>query len=175
MLAVARNGAHRFAKHTLGEIELVEGFGVTGDAHAGATVQQRFERRKNAAAPNLRQVHLIHGELFDEVASDGFVVAPGELGENVTTRGLDLLALPESTVLRLGEHAAVRLTGLRSPCVQIDRAFPGLMKRLLPRDATGTPRPIVGVMSVVLVGGLVRTGDAIRVELPLTASPLRPI
>jgi MOSC domain-containing protein YiiM len=121
-------------------------------------------------------VHLIHAELFDQIALDGFRVAAGELGENVTTRGVDLLALPEGTVLRLGDRAAVRLTGLRSPCVQIDRARPGLMRRLLQRDDEGRPRPIVGVMSVVVAGGPVRPGDDIRVVPPdVGAPPLRPI
>jgi hypothetical protein len=166
VVAVARDDAHRFSKPVVDSITLLADHGVEGDAHAGATVRHRSDRRRRPERPNLRQVHLLHGELFDQVAADGFVVEPGQLGENVTTRGVPLLDLPEGTVLRLGEHAAVRVTGLRNPCTQIDGLAPGLMARMLPRDADGTVRRLTGVMSVVLVPGVVRAGDAIVVELP---------
>ncbi|GAB3616384.1 MOSC domain-containing protein [Okibacterium endophyticum] len=176
IVAVARDDAHGFAKPVAVEITLLEGIGVEGDAHAGRTVQHRSRVRRDPSEPNLRQVHLIHSELFDEVAEDGFEVAPGMLGENVTTRGIDLLALPEGTVLRLGQSAVVRVTGLRNPCAQIDGVGTGLMKRLSPRKPEGGIRRLAGVMSVVVAGGPVRAGDTITVELPVGEHrPLEPV
>ena len=155
------------AKDTVDEIVLVEGVGVEGDAHAGTTVQHLSRVRRDPTQPNLRQVHLIHAELFDEVAADGFTMAPGLIGENVTTRGVDLLALPEGSLLRLGPDAVVEITGLRNPCVQINGVEDGLMKRLVSVDADGETVRLAGVMSVVRSGGTVRAGDAITVELPV--------
>jgi len=165
VVAVASDDAHRFSKPLRDEIRLVEGHGIEGDAHAGATVRRRSRFRGTWTEPNLRQVHLLQRELLGELAVEGHEVAPGELGENVTTSGLDLLALPRGTRIRLGDAAEVELTGLRNPCVQIERFQPGLMGRLIRRDAAGTHRR-AGVMAVVVEGGVVRAGDPITVVLP---------
>src|SRR6185295_9045551 len=134
-------------------IRLREGLGVDGDGHLGGTVQHRSRVRKDPTQPNLRQVHLIHAELFDELGAKGFVVHPGELGENVTTSGLDLLALPTGARLHLGATAVVEVTGLRNPCVQIDRFQNGLMAATLDKDASGNLVRKAGIMSIVLTGG----------------------
>ncbi|MEV0458036.1 MOSC domain-containing protein [Catellatospora methionotrophica] len=166
VVAVSRDAEHRFSKPNLDEIELVAGVGVAGDAHAGVTVQHLSRVAADPTQPNLRQVHLIHAELHDEVREQGFEVAPGQLGENITTRGLDLLSLPRGTVLRIGSHAAVEVTGLRNPCPQIDRFEPGLLKQVVHRDADGDLVRKAGIMSIVLSGGPVRPGDPVTVELP---------
>ncbi|HEX6955084.1 MAG TPA: MOSC domain-containing protein [Agromyces sp.] len=165
VVAVARADRHRFSKPLRDEIVLVAGHGVEGDAHAGETVRRRSRLRGTWTEPNLRQVHLIQRELFDELAVEGHEVAPGELGENVTTSGIDLLALPLGTRLRLGDAAEVELTGLRTPCVQLDRFQPGLMRRLIRRER-GTTRLRAGVMAVVVEGGVVHAGDRLAVTLP---------
>ena len=144
-------------------MRLVAGVGVEGDAHAGATVQHLHQKRKDPSRPNLRQVHLIHSELFEVLRGHGFDVGPGDLGENVTTHGVDLLSLPEGAELHLGESAVVRLTGLRTPCVLIDRFCAGLMKELI-ADAAAK-KYLAGVMSVVTASGEVRPGDMVRVVL----------
>jgi MOSC domain-containing protein YiiM len=174
--AVARDGAHRFGKPTSDAITLLAGLGVVGDAHAGATVRHRSRVRRDPAAPNLRQVHLVAGELLDELRDRGFPVAPGVIGENVTTRGLDLLALPTGAVLRLGPDALIAVTGLRNPCVQLDRHARGLQRAVLDRAADGTLIRRAGVMAVVLLGGVVRPGDPITVAAPPgPAVPLQPV
>lgn len=166
VLAVARDGAHRFSKAGCLSIRLVRGLGVEGDAHMGATVKHRSRVAKDPTVPNLRQVHLMHAELFDELAGKGFVVRPGELGENITTAGVDLLRLGVGTRLSIGAEAVVEITGLRNPCVQIDRFQPGLMQAVLGRDASGGLVRKAGVMGVVIAGGDVLPGDAILVEAP---------
>ena len=166
--AVARSKRHTFSKPTNDCIRLIAGLGVEGDAHMGETVKHRSRVAKDPSQPNLRQVHLIHGELLDELTSRGFAVQPGDMGENINTRGIDLLALPTGARLRIGEAAVVEVTGLRNPCYQIDRFQDGLMKAVLDRDADGNLVRKAGVMSVVLAGGEVRPGDAVRVELPAT-------
>ncbi|MDI1462939.1 MOSC domain-containing protein [Catellatospora sp. KI3] len=166
VVAVSRDGEHRFSKPNADEIQLIAGIGVAGDAHAGVTVQHLSRVAADPSQPNLRQVHLIHAELHDEVREQGFEVAPGELGENITTRGIDLLSLPRGTVLRFGEQAAVEVTGLRNPCAQIDRFDDGLLKQVVYRDEDGGLVRRAGIMSIVLAGGPVRPGDAITVELP---------
>lgn len=171
--AVACSPGHTFHKPVCESIRLLAGLGVEGDAHAGVTVKHRSRVAADPTQPNLRQVHLIHAELFDELRAAGFDLAAGQMGENVTTRGVDLLRLPAGTVLRLGEAAAVEVTGLRNPCVQLDRFQPGLMAALLGRDEHGRLVRKAGVMGVVLVGGEVRPGDPIRVELP--PEPHRPL
>jgi MOSC domain-containing protein YiiM len=165
-VSVSRDRGHHFSKPTAAEIVLVEGVGIEGDAHAGETVQHLSRKRWHKEEPNLRQVHLIHRELFDELDDEGFVVAPGELGENVTTEGIALLALPRGTVLHLGDEASVEITGLRNPCVQIDRFQQGLLKAVVRTDEDGVVERRTGVMGVVRSGGTVRAGDAIRVTLP---------
>lgn len=166
VLAVARDGAHRFGKPVVPEIVLRAGLGVEGDAHAGVTVKHRSRVARDPTQPNLRQLHLIQAELFDELAAQGFAIAPGEMGENVATRGLDLLALPRGTLLRLGADALVEVTGLRNPCAQLDAFRPGLMRAVLGRDAAGGLVRKAGIMAVVRAGGPVRAGDAVQVALP---------
>jgi MOSC domain-containing protein YiiM len=176
VLAVAAAPGHRFSKRRVGEITLLAGLGVAGDAHAGETVKHRSRVARDPTQPNLRQVHLLHAELFDELAGQGFSLAPGDIGENVTTRGVDLLALPTGAVLRLGAEAEVEITGLRNPCAQLDRFAPGLMQATLARAADGALIRKAGVMAVVRRGGVVRAGDAIAVTLPLgVPAPLAPV
>lgn len=167
VIAVSRDDVHRFSKPVVDEVTLVEGWGIEGDAHAGTTVQHRSRVARDPSQPNLRQVHLLHAEVFDEVAEAGFRVEPGQMGENVTTRGVDLLGLPTGTLLHLGDEACVRVTGLRNPCQQINGFEPGLLREVLGRDEDGAVVRKGGVMSVVVTGGVVRTGDRIRVELPI--------
>ena len=165
--AVSFSGSHTFTKPNRLAIRLVPGLGVEGDAHLGVTVKHRSRVRQNPSAPNLRQVHLIHEELFAELRAAGFTLDAGVIGENVTTRGIDLLGLPTGTRLRLGAEAAVKITGLRNPCRQLDAFQPGLMAATLDRDADGRLIRKAGVMAIVIHGGEVRPGDAIAVELPV--------
>ncbi|MFJ3922949.1 MOSC domain-containing protein [Streptomyces sp. NPDC090022] len=164
--AVSRNEEYAFTKPNRDSITLLEGLGVEGDVHAGVTVKHRSRVAQDPTQPNLRQVHLIHGELFEEVAEAGFTVEPGQLGENVTTAGLDLLALPVGTLLRLGEEAVVEVTGLRNPCLQIDAFQDGLLKQVVGRDDEGRIVRKAGIMGVVHEGGTIRPGDPISVTLP---------
>ena len=164
--AVSSDREHRFSKPNVAAIRLLAGLGVEGDAHLGVTVQHRSRVAKDPTQPNLRQVHLIHAELHDELAGAGYTVAAGELGENVTTRGVDLLGLPRGTRLHLGGEAVVEVTGLRNPCLQINRFQSGLLKQVLEVDGNGDVVRKGGIMGVVLTGGEVRPGDDIRVELP---------
>ncbi|MEU8272784.1 MOSC domain-containing protein [Microbispora bryophytorum] len=174
--AVSRSAAHTFSKTSLESIRLLAGLGVEGDAHAGVTVKHRSRVARDPSQPNLRQVHLVHAELHDELREAGFAVREGDMGENVTTRGVDLLALPAGTRLHLGETAVVEVTGLRNPCVQLDGFQDGLMKAVLDRDEEGNLVRKAGVMGVVVAGGEVRPGDAIRVEPPTTPhQALRPV
>lgn len=164
--AVSRSEAHTFSKSNEPAIYLVPGLGVEGDAHLGEKVKHRSHARRNPEALNLRQVHLIHEELFDELRARGFELKPGIIGENVTTRGLDLLALPKGTRLRLGAEAVVEITGLRNPCRQLDAFAAGLREALLGRDSEGELVRKAGVMGIVVQGGGVRAGDPIEIELP---------
>ncbi len=166
VIAVARDEGHRFSKPLLPAIRLLAGLGVEGDAHCGETVKHRSRVAVDPTQPNLRQVHLIQAELFEELATNGFSLRPGDMGENVTTRGLDLLSLPAGTRLRLGPDALVAITGLRNPCVQIEAFQPGLLKAVLGRDADGKLIRKAGIMGIVLAGGEVRPGDPIGVSLP---------
>lgn len=166
VIAVSVDADHRFSKQNQGSIRLLTGLGVEGDAHLGKTVQHRSRVAQNPDQPNLRQVHLMHAELFDQLGETGFSVLPGDMGENVTTRGVDLLSLPTGARLHLGESAIVEITGLRNPCGQIDTFQSGLTKAVLDRDAAGNLIRKAGVMSVVLAGGDVYPGDAITVDLP---------
>ncbi len=173
VIAVCRSATHDFSKPADEAIKLVEGLGVKGDSHFGATVQHLVRKREDPTKPNVRQVHLIHSELFEELKSAGFSVGPGQIGENITTRGIDLLGLPDGTRLHIGKDAVVHVTGLRNPCKQLDGFQPGLMPALLGRDAAGNITRKSGIMSVVLRSGIVRPGDAIAVELP--PEPHRPL
>jgi MOSC domain-containing protein YiiM len=176
VLAVSARSGHHFSKTPASSIRLLRGLGVAGDAHMGETVKHRSRVRRDPSQPNLRQVHLIHAELFDELRRKGFVVQPADLGENVTTDGVDLLALPTGTRLHLGASAVVEITGLRNPCIQIDNFRKGLMAATLDRDAQGNLVRKAGVMSIVLADGDIRPGDPIRVELPAGPHlPLQPV
>lgn len=167
--SVGADDAHRFSKPPRDAIRLLAGLGVEGDAHAGETVKHRSRVTKDANQANLRQVHLIHAELFAELAAAGFRVGPGDLGENVLTRGLDLLALPRGARLHIGPEAVVEVTGLRNPCKQIDAFQPGLMRATLGRDEAGALVRKAGVMGIVLRGGVVSVGDRVGVEPPAGA------
>jgi MOSC domain-containing protein YiiM len=171
--AVAASAGHDFSKRLRPVIRLVEGLGVEGDGHLGETVQHRSRVRRDPSQPNLRQVHLMPTEVFEAVLEAGHALAPGDLGENVTTTGIDLFALPTGTLLRLGPTAEVIVTGLRNPCRQIDAFQPGLLRQVLGRDAGGNVVRRAGIMGVVQCGGEVRPGDAITVVLP--PEPHRPL
>ena len=176
VVAVSLRAGHHFSKTPSLLIRLLRGLGVAGDAHMGETVKHRSRVRKDPTQPNLRQVHLMHAELFDELRLKEFVVQPGDLGENITTSGLDLLALPAGTRLHLGASAVVEITGLRNPCIQIDHFQKGLMAATLDRDADGNLIRKAGIMSIVIADGDVRPGDVIRVELPdMPHRPLQPV
>ncbi|MCL9999139.1 MAG: MOSC domain-containing protein [Erythrobacter sp.] len=173
VIAVARDAGHRFSKAVVPEIAIVAGLGVARDAHCGETVKHRSRVRADPSQPNLRQVHLIPAELFDEVGAKGFTVKPGDLGENITTRGIDLLGLPRGAVLRIGAAVALEVTGLRNPCAQIDSFQRGLLAAVLDRRADGTLVRKAGIMTIVRAGGAVRPGDTISVDLP--APPFLPL
>ncbi|MBM3609169.1 MAG: MOSC domain-containing protein [Alphaproteobacteria bacterium] len=166
VITVSLCKSHKFSKPNALSIRLVEGLGVEGDAHMGATVKHRSRVAKDLTAPNLRQVHLIHAELFTELAAKGFRVAPGDMGENITTQGIDLLGLPQGARLHIGDKAIVEITGLRNPCSQIDKFQQGLMQAVLDRDAHGALVRKSGVMGIVISGGEIHAGDAIRIETP---------
>ncbi len=166
VVAVSRGADHALGKPVVGAITLLVGLGVEGDAHCGETVQHRSRVTRDPTARNLRQVHLIHAELHQQLRGRGFEVGPGEVGENVTTAGVPLLALPAGTRLRLGEEAVVELTGLRNPCKQLEGHAEGLLAAVLNRDASGQLVRLAGVMAVVTQGGRVVAGDTIEVELP---------
>lgn len=173
VVAVSLSRTHSFSKHPRPRIQLLAGLGVQGDAHCGATVRHRYLARRDPGQPNLTQVHLLHTELFETLRDSGFHLTPGDLGENITTSGIDLLALPSATRLLLGQDAVVEITGLRTPCVQMDRFRPGLMAAAFLYGPDGTKSPRTGVMSIVLRGGAVDPGSAIRIELP--PAPHRPL
>ncbi|MEM9035104.1 MAG: MOSC domain-containing protein [Actinomycetota bacterium] len=172
VIAVHSSDAHTFSKTTRPEIELVAGLGVAGDAHMGARVRHRSRVAADPTQPNLRQVHLMHAELFDRVVEAGHDVGPGDLGENITTRGVDLLGLAVGTMLQVGE-ALLAVTGLRNPCGQINEFQEGLLSQVLVRDETGELRRLAGIMAVVVHGGVVRPGDAIVAAAP--PGPFRPL
>jgi len=163
---VSRSASHTMAKGNQDRIELVAGLGVADDAHAGVTVEHRSRVARDPTQPNLRQVHLIHAELLDELQARGMAVAPGQMGENITTVGIDLLGLPTGARLRIGDEAVVEITGLRNPCAQLEGVHTGLMAAVLDRDENGGLVRKAGVMGIVLTGGPVLPGDEIAVDLP---------
>jgi len=165
VIAVCSDSAHNIIKPVRESIALITGHGVEGDAHAGKTVQHRSDKRRNPDAPNLRQIHLMHAELFDCVAELGLKVMPGQMGENITTRDIDILGLPRGTQLKMGE-AVIEITGLRNPCKYLNDIAPGLMKACLARHEDGTLFPQSGVMGIIISGGEVRAGDTIEIILP---------
>ena len=166
VVAVCSSPKHGFSKQPKSSIRLLAGRGVEGDAHCGDTVQHLYLKRKDAHAPNRMQVHLLQSELFDELALADFALSPGQLGENITTRGIDLLNLPIGMRLHLGPEAVVELTGLRTPCKQIEAFRPGLLKRLVSRDAANKALAKAGVMAIVLQGGEVQQNNRIEVVYP---------
>jgi MOSC domain-containing protein YiiM len=168
VVAVCRSARHTFSKPVVESIELQVGHGVVGDAHGGATVKHRSRVARDPSQPNLRQVHLLHEEMLAHLRHAGFVLGPGVIGENVTTFGIDLLALPRGTRLALGPTARVEVTGLRNPCHQLDDYQRGLMAALLDRDPEGRLIRKAGVMAIVVASGVVRAGDRIDVHLPGT-------
>jgi MOSC domain-containing protein YiiM len=171
--AVSRSANHTMSKPNEERIRLLAGLGVEGDAHQGATVKHRSRVARDASQPNLRQVHLIHAELHDELRAAGFRISSGQMGENITTRGVDLLGLPTGARLHLGSTAVVEVTGLRNPCGQLNGIQPGLMAATLDRDEGGNLVRKAGIMGVVIEGGEVRSGDRVGVELP--PPPHRPL
>jgi MOSC domain-containing protein YiiM len=174
--AVSRSPTHSLAKWNQNSITLIAGLGVDGDAHSGRTVQHRSRLLRFGNSPNRRQVHLIHSELHDELRAAGFGVVAGQMGENVTTRGVDLLGLPTGARLHLGGEVVIEVTGLRNPCGQLNKIQPGLMKATLERDNAGNLIRKAGVMAIVLAGGAVKPGDDIAIELPSGPYlPLEPI
>lgn len=176
VVAVSRDSDHRFSKPVESHIDLIAGLGVAGDAHAGVTVQHRSRVATDATQPNLRQVHLIHAELHDELRRRGYVVAPGRMGENVTTRGIALLDLPRGTQLHIGMAAVIEVTGLRNPCSQLNGLQPRLMKAVLDRDEEGRLIRKAGIMGIVICGGAIQPGDEIGVHLPPEPhAELRPV
>lgn len=166
VVAVARDTEHRFSKQLVSEISIITGQGVEGDAHKGVTVKHRSRVKADPTQPNLRQVHLIQAELFDELTEKGFDVSPAQLGENITTRGIDLLALPKSAILKIGNDVVLEITGLRNPCSQIENFEKGLLGAVLDKKDDGELVRKAGIMSVVIAGGAVRAGDQIKIELP---------
>lgn len=164
--AVSQSSTHTFSKQSKLWIRLLAGLGVEGDAHLGTTVKHRSRVARDPAQPNLRQVHLLHQELLDELKTQNFVIGPGDIGENILTRGIDLLGLPGGTVLRIGATASVQVMGLRNPCVQLDRFKPGLMAATLDRDKAGGLVRKAGVMAIVMTSGDVRPNDPIVAVLP---------
>lgn len=175
IVCVSCDAEHRFSKQPRASLELRAGFGVVGDAHAGLTVQHRSRVARDPGQPNLRQVHLIHAELYAELAQQGFVLEHGQLGENLTTQGLNLLALPRGSRLYLGAQAVIEVTGLRNPCAQLDSFRPGLTAAVLDRGEDGQLIRKAGVMAIVLRDGQVRPGDAIAIEWPPKREPLLPV
>ena len=166
VIAVSTSSTHSFIKLNQDSIKLIAGLGVKGDTHAGKTVQHRSRVAKDPSQPNLRQVHLIHAELHRELKDAGFVISPGDMGENITTQGIDLLNLPTDTKLHIGKEAIVRVTGLRNPCAQLDNFKPGLTAAVLDKDERGNIIRKAGIMSIVLATGVVNIGDSIDIELP---------
>lgn len=174
--AVARSATHTFSKPNAASIRLLTGLGVEGDAHSGKTVKHRSRVARDPNQPNLRQVHLIHSELFEELRAAGFDIVEGQMGENITTSGIDLLGLPAGARLRLGKAAVIEVTGLRNPCAQLEYLAKGLMNATLDRDADGNLIRKAGIMGIVLAGGEIQPGDPIQVELPsLPCRKLAPV
>jgi MOSC domain-containing protein YiiM len=166
VLAVSKSPEHTLSKLNEGVIRLLPGLGVDGDAHMGKMVRHRSRVARDPDQPNLRQVHLMHAELFEELQTQGFSISAGRMGENITTVGIDLLALPTGTRLEIGADAIVEITGLRNPCSQLESIQPGLMSAVLDRDADGQLVRKAGVMAIVIQGGDVRRGDPIQARLP---------
>lgn len=166
VISVSKSASHTFNKFVCDKIILLKGLGVKGDAHMGKKVKHQSRVAHDPTQPNLRQVHLIHSELFEELSDKGFQVTPGQMGENITTQEIDLLSLPKDTILSIGKTAKIQITGLRNPCKQIDSIKKGLMKAVLDKDESGNLIRKSGIMGIVLEEGVINTGDEISIELP---------
>ena len=171
VLALSLSPTHTFSKSPQQRLKLVAEHGVEGDAHFGVTVKHRSRVAKNPDAPNLRQVHLIHQEMLDRVASSGLDLKPGDIGENILTAGVDLLALSRGARLQMGS-AEVEVTGLRNPCLQLDNFKPGLRRAFLQKRANGEIIRLAGVMAIVAKTGEVSLDDLSKVTSPTTHTPL---
>jgi len=172
VMSVNQAARHDVRKTPVAALHLRSGLGADGDAHYGATVQHRYDRRRDPSRLNLRQVHLIGAELLEELGRAGYRIAPGDLGENITTADIDLASLPAATRLHIGSSAVLELTGLREPCVLLDRIAPGLRLAAC-GERSGETILRHGAMAIVVAGGEVRAGDAIEISLP--PSPHRPM
>jgi len=171
VLSVSMSSSHGFSKRPTDYIYLLSGCGVQGDVHCSGA----------ASSNNKRQVHLIASELLTELArkdSKGraYIISPGALGENITTKGIDLVGLNEGTRLHFGDgddHAIVRITGLRNPKKRLDEWPKGLLDRCAMKNKKGeiTGRKI-GVMGIVEEDGFVQPGHMVYVEKPKTAKAL---
>lgn len=166
MQALSKSKSHTFSKQNFDSLRLLKGEGIEGDAHCGEKVKHRSRVAKNPDQPNLRQVHLIHSELFEELNKQGFDLKPGDIGENITTKGIDLLKLPKDTVLQIGHYVRIKITGLRNPCYQLDGFKKGLMKAVLDEGEKGKLIRKSGIMGIVLQGGELKLGDEISIQLP---------
>ena len=166
VIAVSLSTKHSFSKSNQQSIKLLAGLGIEGDAHAGEMVKHRSRVAKDPSQPNLRQVHLIHSELHDELKTKGFDILPGQMGENITTRGIDLLGLPTATRLQIGDRAVIEITGLRNPCAQLNGLKQGLMDAVLDKDAEGNLIRKAGIMGIVIATGMISVGDDIKLQLP---------
>jgi MOSC domain-containing protein YiiM len=164
--SVSKSLSHTFSKNVVGQIKLIEGLGVEDDVHLGKTVKHQYLAKKYPTSANLRQVHLIHYELIEELNENGFSVSDGDLGENITTIGIDLLNLPTDTILKIGNEAVVKITGLRNPCVQLDMFQKGLLKAVIEKDENGNVIRKCGIMGIVIKSGIVRIDDAIEIIFP---------
>lgn len=167
VISVSKSKTHSFSKNRCHSIVLLKGLGVEGDAHMGEKIKHRSRVRKDPNQPNLRQVHLLHAKLFDELKEQGFDVSPAQMGENITTEGIDLLNLPKDTILQIGTRAEVQITGLRNPCSQLNSIKDGLMNAVLEEDEKGNLIRKAGIMGIVLVDGEVKVGDEISITLPV--------
>ena len=165
VIAVASDSAHNVIKPVRESIKLIAGFGIEGDAHAGEKIQHRYDKKRNPDAPNLRQVHLMHAELFDQMAELGMSVKPGQMGENITTRNIDILSVARGTHLKIGD-AIIEITGLRNPCKHLNKVAVGLMAACISRYEDGAIFPQSGVMGIVIAGGEIMAGDDIQIITP---------
>lgn len=166
VVSLSKDDGHKFSKVVHDSIRLLEGLGVEGDAHCGTTVKHQSRVQADPTHPNLRQVHLIHLELIQELRNSGFKVGPGIMGENILTEGIDILSLPKNTILNIGTDASIKVTGLRNPCAQLGDYQKGLTSAVLDKDESGALIRKSGIMAIVLKGGIVKKDDLISIELP---------
>ncbi|GIK02293.1 hypothetical protein Aspvir_006342 [Aspergillus viridinutans] len=183
ILSVSKSSSHSIAKTPVPSITLIPNHGVDGDCHAGQTTQHRAQAQRT---PNLRQVHLVPVETLRELsgrfsaAAAGRNAKPlsaGEIGENITTEGVELSTLPLGTELHFlsgegKEEAIVVLTGVREPGPGMDKCRAGLKNVCVVRDGGRVVRRLAGVMGTVKKGGMLRPGMGIRIVKPASVRPL---